>query len=397
MRKALLIFAILFLSPIVAASPLPRKILALYDSKEFPNLVDTPIHRHAFTTFDAVKNPVPYCRWLEKQIRGGKKVVILEEPGIFKTREMEINRDCFKALHSLGIDTLGFYSDNPYYYEIVEKDPSLVEFERKIDLTEGLPYSLVRAGSPGAKSYLKARRLDMKESLSDLVVTTPHGGFAHPSYVTYGKKELGKLQWRLNPFLFFERALGLEGRPRPDITTLNGVRTFFSHIDGDGLLNVSEIDRKSYSGEIILSEILKKQTSIPITASFITGYLDLPEFKNERVMKLHQEILSLPNIEAGAHGYAHPLIWGREDGKLAIKIPGYRFDHEKEISGSIRMVNHLLAAGQIQKRTKLFQWTGDCLQSQQDLSIANQSEIPNINGGEPRFDRRFDSYAFVAP
>lgn len=263
----------------------------------------------------------------------------------------------------------------------------MVEFERKIDLTEGLLYSLIKA-DPSAKVFLKAKRLDMQEGLSDLVVITPHGGFVHSSYAIYGKKDLGKLHWRLNPYLFFTKAYQLEGLPRPDVTTLNGTRIFFSHIDGDGIVNLSEIDRKSYSGEVILNEVLKKRTTIPITASLITGYFDLAEFKNERVAKLYDEIFSLPHVEPAAHGYAHPLKW--EEGTLALKIPGYRFSAEKEIRGSVEMMNEL-------RKPKLFQWTGDSRLSETELSIVNQLNIQNINGGEPRFDKRFDSYAFLIP
>ncbi len=271
----------------------------------------------------------------------------------------------------------------------------MIEYERKLSLAENLLYSHYRVTDPQARVYLKVRRKDLADSESDLVFTNPQGGFVHSSYVIFEMKDIEKKQWRLNPFKFLEEAFDTTGFPKPDANTLNGKRIFYSHIDGDGIFNISAIDRKSFSGEIILKEILQKYPQVPITASLITGYFDMLEYKNQRTKDLYKNIYSLPNIEAASHGYAHPLVWRK--GKVALTIPGYQFDAKKEIVDSTQLMNDLLKSLGIQKQTRLFQWTGDCFPSEDQVALSEQFKLINMNGGNSQFDQATDSYSFVYP
>lgn len=438
-----LALGLLLLPPLVAADEVPilktvsRRILTLYkldppknDEEEEQDIVDTPAHLHAevvlnhlgmelvhrsieedlpsekemegfrgiltwFTRDDAIPDPNVYCPWAKRQIESGKKLVILDEPGFITDHGNTISDSCQELLKTLGATYLENYSDNPFYFRIAEKDPTMVEFERKLLLVEGHTYSQFKTLSPSAKVYLKMVRRDQEGSESDMVFTTMHGGFVHPTYVNYAIKEMEKIQWRIHPFRFFEEAFGVKGLPRPDATTLNGRRIFFSHIDGDGILNESHIDNESYSGEIILEEILKKYPTIPITTSLITGYLDMREYRHERIMKMYRSILELPNTEPAAHGHSHPLIWKKK--KLAVKVPGYRYSDQAEIAGSVQKMNSLLEELGIKRRAALFSWTGDCRPTEEQLAIPYQSGLLNMNGGDSRLDKRFDSYSFVFP
>ncbi len=408
-----------------------RKILSLYDQRVYPDPFHSRIHQIAemplnhlgmevvhrpiqdpyptlddmkefrgiltwFDDKDAITEPVSYCNWLAQQMNEGRKVVILENPGFFIPEKENPPPACREMFRTMGVEYRGGYTKNPYFMEMVSKDPKMVEFERPLDLTEELQMSLYHLIDPKGRSYLQIRRQDMdEEKPSDLVWTTPAGGGAHASFVTYQNRELEKVHWRLNPFLFFEKAFGLEGLPRPDVTTRNGRRVFFSQVDGDGIFNISHIDQKTFSGEIILREIFEKMPSLPITASLITGYFDYTEYQSERVKKLYQAIFSLKNIEPASHGYAHPLIW--QKGKLALNISGYDFSAEKEINGSVSLMNSLLESLRIPKQTSLFLWTGDGIPSADQLSLAAQNNQINLNGGGGRFDRLKNSYAYLFP
>lgn len=414
----------------LAAQEIPRKILALYAMEKGDSLRDTPIHLHAemplnhlgmevehanvnepLPTEEAMKNfrgvlawfegagdvndPAAYCAWLKKQVEKGRKIVLLGEGGFFKNNRRTLNPECRKLFGFLGIEYVSQFSDNAYFFDVVHKDSTMVEFERKLLLTEPLFYNDFQILKPGANVYLRMRRSDVADSVSDLVFTAPWGGFAYKTYVNYVIKDTDRKQWRLNPFLFFEEAFGLKGLPRPDTTTLDGKRIFYSHIDGDGIVNKSYIDNESFSGEIIYEEILKKYPQIPITISFITGYFDMRPYRSERVMTLYKKMMSLPNVEVAAHGHTHPLVWEKQ--KLALKVRGFNYTDEAEILGSVNQLQNLLKTLGLAKKVALFSWTGDCRPTESQLKIPVQSGLLQMNGGDPQFDRKRPSYSFVSP
>lgn len=343
----------------------------------------------------AIKNPEPYCSWLLDQMQNGVKLVILEEFGFINKKTRTMPKLCRDVFVQLGAEYVGHFSDNTYFFEYTEKDTSMVEFERKFVLTEEMTYSLIRPKNSQITVHLKARRIDMTNSDSALVFTSALGGYAHPSYVLYYNDALNKKSWRLNPFAFFAKAFDVEGIPIPDTTTVNGKRLFYSHIDGDGIFNVSHIDKKSYSGETVLTEILKKLPAVPITVSIITGYLDYPEFQSEREMALYKNIFELPNVEPASHGYTHPLVWREK--KLALKVPKHKYTDKFEIINSTMLLKQLLAKYKINKNCNLFLWTGDCRPPTEAAKIAQDFGLANLNGGDTRFDKRYDSLAFVYP
>lgn len=431
MLVLLVLFAGIFWNkPVFADSPLPHKVLALYDRDVESDSIETKIHNRAevvlnhlgievvyqpiqngfppiedlkdylgiltwFPKVNSVKNPKGYCQWVQKGIQSGLKWVILNEPGFFVDKKRFLVDECHEALKSFGVQYLGNFSDNPFYFEILHKDSAMVEFERKLILAEETQFSQYKVLNPATKVFLKMRRRDDPGSESDLIFINGKGGFAHPTYVFYEIKELKKFQWRINPFRFFEEAFALKGRPRPDATTINGRRIFFSHIDGDGIVNISHIDNESYSGEIIDQEILKKYPTLPITASIITGYLDMRRYQNERVDKMYRDIFSLPNVEVASHGYAHPFNWKKN--RLALKVPDFVYSDSAEIVGSVEKLKTLLKKLKISKDVKLFLWTGDCEPTQEQLAIPFLASLLNLNGGNSIFDHSHESYGYLSP
>jgi hypothetical protein len=429
-RCSAILFILLSFVPSAVAQEIPRKILALYDSTTVDDVYYTRIHQHAemplnylgmdvvfrdmnlplpaevdmagyrgvitwFGKKDDIKDPEDYCRWAKSQMQRGRKLVILGRFGFYTEGTRSMRPECREMLQVLGARFMGGFSDTRYFMEVVRKDSAMVEFERKLGETEDLRYIRMKVVDPKTRVYLQVRRTDSEDSDSALVFTSPNGGFAYDSYVNLELEEENKIQWRINPFHFFEEAYALQGLPRPDVTTLNGNRIFYSHIDGDGIFNVSYIDQKTYSGEVIHEEILKKNPDIPISASIIVGYLDIPQYRGEREMRLYRDMFSLPNVEVTAHGYAHPLIWKKKT--VALDIPGYRYNTDQEVRGAVERERQLLKELGIAKEVTMYQWTGNCLLPPDAIASADAARVVNMNGGDSRFDGRYNSYSFVYP
>lgn len=436
-----------------APKPLPRKIIAFYDDQRHSDIQATNIHLFAemplnhlgmeviyksihqplpsnaemesvqgiLTWFYEEKvftNPTPYCTWINTHLKRGKKLVIFGALGFYDSNsQTPLVTPCKNVLQTLGIKHLNEFSKYPLFLEVTYKDPKMVEFERKMDLTETLNYTLYKPVTKKVKPYLIIKRTDMPNSKSTLVFTSPKGGLVTESYAIYQSEALEKTQWRINPFRFFDEAFGLRNRPRPDTTTINGKRIFYTHIDGDGIFNITRIDRKRYSGEIIYEEILKKYSTLPITASIITGYLDIKKFNGKRAQTLYKNMFKMPNIEVASHGYAHPINWrfglpesntvasthpfpaiyDKAAGELALKVPDYLYSPQKETVGSIEMIRDLLAKMKIDKKVDLFLWTGFCNPNESMVGMLTQSNILNMNGGDTRFDSAYPSYSTVYP
>lgn len=79
---------------------------------------------------------------------------------------------------------------------------------------------------PQNSVFLRVRR---GADLADLGVVGPRGGAVWGlDNALHANPLTGHLQWRVDPFRFFTAALGLDGAPRPDVTTLNGRRVFYA-------------------------------------------------------------------------------------------------------------------------------------------------------------------------
>jgi hypothetical protein len=85
---------------------------------------------------------------------------------------------------------------------------------------------------------------DEKGANSTPAAIMPWGGYAvFGSFLfEYGDNNL----WIIDPFAYFKQSLDLKTLPVPDVTTHNGRRIFFTHIDGDGIMNAFETDPQRY-------------------------------------------------------------------------------------------------------------------------------------------------------
>ena len=364
---------------------------------------------------EEIDDPLGYLQWLAAQVRAGRRLVILGNLGAYRDRKTlktpgldEISL----ALAPTGLEFRGRWTGNSRVIELRQKNAAMVEFERA--LPPALPnYYQVVSRRADNRVHLTIGRKDAPDSDSHLVVTGPWGGFAGEDYVryqqavpyaapavggsarvdaSYQQLEAFRTRWWINPFAFFEAALGLEDWPRPDVTTLNGRRLFYSHIDGDGMRNVSEVRPQALSGEIIHDEILSK-VPLPISVSVVVAEVDPELLGSARTQGLARAMFALPNVEAASHSFTHPLDW--EKRTRSFDLPRLPYSVETEIAGSVRYIEErLLPRG---KRVRLFQWSGSTRVSEEALALVERLGLPNINGGDSMFDREWPSYTKVAP
>jgi len=231
--------------------------------------------------------------------------------------------------------------------------------------------------------------------------------------------------------------LATDNLPKPDTTTVAGKRIFFSHIDGDGWNNLTEVypfrNRGVLASEIVKQKIIEAYPELPVTVAPIAGDLDPAWHGSEKSLQVASEILALPQVEAGAHTYSHPFDWAfftdpdsaRErpflefyvkpwEGSGARKPDGkpdssyYRdsgyvtprayaikpFDLELEVDGAISYINALLPQG---KKVQIYQWSGDTNPFPAAIEATRRLGVRNINGGDTRLDRKYPSYGWVSP
>ena len=342
---------------------------------------------------DDMDEPLRYLRWLGAQARAGRRVVIMGYLGAFRDRRTLRTVDLAavnEALAPIDLEFLGNWTGNQRVIELRYKD-AVMEFERP--LPPGLPYyQQVVCRKPDSRPHLVLARKDVPDSESHMVVSGPWGGFAASEYARYQFPNEGGAQWWLDPFAFFGDALGVADWPRPDTTTLCGRRIFYSHIDGDGLRNRSEVRAGASSGQVILDEVLSRYP-YPISVSIVVAEIEPTLLGSPEFFELARSIFARPNVEAGSHSYTHPLDW--EKRTRSFELAQVPYSVETETAGSVRyMEERLLPKG---KRVRLFQWSGSTRVTESALGVLARLGVPNINGGDTIKDKEWRSYTHVAP
>ncbi len=457
-----------------------RTVLALYDSTSESEPRDTEIHHmveaplnhlglvvryHDINTglpsreqmanvrgivswfhSDNMPNPRGFLRWAGAAIDSGIKFVILGELSADRDAKGNVTPDAEIAAFwaRLGIRHNGTWSRVPYDYRIVHRTP-VVEFER--EWGSALPgFSQTRLIDSRGESLLKVRRGNDTDSDCDLVILHPNGGYVAVNYLHYFSKPLSQRRWYVNPFVFFRRAFATSTLPKPDTTTLSGRRIFYSHVDGDGWRNITEVpqyrQRHALSAEVILDEVIRAFPDLPVTVAPIAGDIDPAWFGTPASLDLARKILAQPHVEAGSHTYSHPLDWGAAvkiaalqpktavvesvrdilpfslgrlvaafwdpgsstAGEKAVTLKkGYEtarsynvrpFSIDAEIRDSIAYIQTLLPAG---KKVGVVQWSGDTTPPASVVLASRAAGVRNINGGETKFDEERLSYGWVYP
>ncbi len=372
--------------------------------------------------------------WFQKQMKAGRYGVVMGGYDLRDDADLSaVDPKATYAVMGLDYDPLGssptvsqrgfsgFKAVAPKDASVVFEVPQTMGFERALnwadkDLHTG--WHLVRAQNPDVQVKLTVKR---REGLSDVVAITPTGGVVVGPFAMHDTaqarvkltesvrpdagqvavaEELGGEAWRLDPFRFFSQAFRVEEMAKPDVTTLNGNRIYFSHIDGDAFGGISLIDRSSLNGEMMLREVLSK-LGLPITVSFVTNDISkMLDPKYSRELRTAQEILALPNVEPASHTTTHPFDWLKGDLTVSdanpdrVSLVRRDIDLKKEIEDSIAFIDALSPPD---KRCQILLWSGRCNPPPQALSMVREKGLPNLNGGESVFDQEHPNIAGLKP
>ncbi len=357
-----------FLLPTLAhaqeGKPIPRVLLALYNGEEESSPRATQVHRFLempanHLGFDVryadVQNPLPvlgdevrgivvwfnsgsevpdakaYLEWLTSALAQGKKLVVVENPGIGASarKDAALVQKWNRALGYIGLMDGNGWNAVTYQARIARIDREMVGFERPL---EGVlpPFGDTRIIPGKAKSHLQVTiNKGQASDTVDLITTGKGGGYVAEGFAIFHVVEENKTrisQWFINPFEFLKQSLDAGFMPVPDVTTLNGRRIFYSHIDGDGWNNISEI--KGYeqnhiiSAEVLRREILKPYSDFAFNVGLITADVDPDCFGLKGSDKVARDIFALPNVEPSSHTHSHPLFWRFfEDYKREKELP----------------------------------------------------------------------------
>jgi len=365
---------------------------------------------------EEMKDPFEYLKVL-KAIRSARiPILVMGDLGFLivdKKKQIEMSTDIVNQyLNPFDLEFKGDFFDNPLILEpVINGDVKRVEFERKLDKEIRFVRVVKRLG-PG-DTWLKINILGDKDS-SDVIFVNSKITYVQSGYALFTNPINYKRQWRVNPFEIVQKTFFKDGADIvPDVTTLFGRRTFFSHIDGDGYINVSQVDHKTYSGNIVVDEILEKY-KLPVMVSVIIAEVSSKYLGNKSIEKDVRKIYALPYVEGGSHTYTHPMSWELEpkysekllyldekeivDHKgpiVGYPIKDYVMNYEREVIESIDYINkHFMPEG---KKARTLLWSGSCAPPEKPLELLDKANFLNMNGGDGKFDGVDASYTGLSP
>ncbi len=326
------------------------------------------------------KKPKKLVDWLVKLKNIDVKFVFVNSFGVTVTKEL---------LKPLGIKV----SRNTIAKKEIQYSDSMIGYEIHSSMSQ-LSFGIE---SEYKKALLQYKLID--GSISTLAAVTSWGGYAigDAFITTIGSDNI----WVINPFHFFKETLNLKKLVVPDNTTHNAKRIFFTHIDGDGIMNRVEGDFGYYSGDVILNKILKVY-QVPHSVSLIGAEISpdgLYPNISPALLKISKDMYALLNVEMATHTYTHPYFWGKIindnlDEKYRLKPKNYNFSLENELSGSLEYLKKELKPKRISETVF---WTGDCAPRENALSYTYANDILNINGGDTTITKTEPWLLTIAP
>nr|WP_309831893.1 bifunctional glycoside hydrolase 114/ polysaccharide deacetylase family protein [Paracidovorax wautersii] len=234
---------------------------------------------------------------------------------------------------------------------------------------------------------------------------TPWGGFILDPYALVEIPGTEYARWVIDPFAFISRALSLPPLPVPDVTTENGRRLFFSHVDGDGFPSLAELPGSPIAAEVLLKEIFEKY-KVPQTMSVIEAEVaphGLHPEMSKQLEDIARRMFRLPHVEVASHTYSHPFLWDQSvkhglfkdnaEAAVNLSLPGYTMDLTREIVGSSNYINQRLAPQG--KPVKILLWSGDTAPNAEALEITDKAGLLNMNGGDTSITRANPSLTAV--
>ena len=469
------------------ATPIPRKVLAFYDGSAFEDIRFTPIHRVVEMPFnhlglilsyhdlrqplpsdaeladvrgallwssgDTMPGAIPFIEWAHRFLDGGRRLLIIGALGFAKdsTGKPTPIESVNELLGRIGLRFDGRRVELTHDVRVVRRDRSMLDFETL--LPRQLPaYDRIVSIDARTTSYLIVREGNDSTTDASLISAHPNGGYLALDLIHRGDNLRTTRQLYLNIFEYLRRSFATDDLPKPDTTTIVGRRIYYSHIDGDGWRNQTQVkgysQRRAMSAEVVLREAVEAYPDLPVTVAPIVGDLDPAWFGSEQSLAIARDFFDLPQVEMASHTLSHPFDWGffadgdqvketallnrypRRPGgydqgmwnpilrqasrRLESEMSDYTakflgtygtysvprayaiqpFNIASEISGSIDFLNRLAPAD---KRVALLQWSGNCLPWDGAIVASYAAGVLNLNGGDTRFDREQPSYTSVAP
>lgn len=347
----------------------------------------------AWIARDAVPDSDAWERWLSARVASHVPVAFFGQFGF------DIAGDAGKALDLQGVQ--GPWTDP---VTVVSKDP-MVGFETKTP-----PVALDLTGVKVGNKSRSLMRVSANGEQLDRVAVTPWGGYSLQPYAVVTLDNIQQERWGIQPIDFVTAALRLQPMPMPDVTTENGRRLFMTHVDGDGFASRAEFPGADYSGDALYKQIWTKY-QVPMTLSVIEGEVGptglYPKI-SPRLEQIARDMFALPYVAIGTHTYSHPFQWGDVDGStgaridrgggdsaFSLNIPGYKFNIDREITGSIDYINSRLAPPG--KRVVVLQWSGDCQPPGVVVRKVYEAGVYNFNGGDTVITKSANTWTNIAP
>jgi hypothetical protein len=410
-----------------------------------PSSADLGRYRGILTWFvEPLRRPEAIVAWIDQAVGQGLRYVVIGE--VAPPDPAALLGPVNRILARIGLNHTGGYVDLTYKAKIVQKDPEMMDFERPVD--KALPgFPMVTAVSPDTRVHLGIETPAGSGTVAAVVATGPGGGFASQDFSIFYEPATDRERWTLNPFAFFKRAFGDDRFPVPDTTTRAGRRMYFSHIDGDGWNNVSDIEghreAQRLSVEVIAREAIIPYPDLPVSVAMIAGDIDIELGGNPGSRRIARQLYALPQVELASHSYTHPYTWqffeNYDRAEELAKVDQYQppdlslrerltrgvmhlakkdasgygndkfvagtddlprtylkrpFDLDQEISGSLKVVESLAPKG---RKARILQWSGDTTPFPEAIRKTRLAGVRNINGGDSRFDQEFPSVAYVPP
>jgi hypothetical protein len=187
---------------------------------------------------------------------------------------------------------------------------------------------------------------------ADVIAITPWGGFAADRYWKMDLPQDNGERWAVNPIEFFRAALKVRPDiPVPDVTTESG-RRLLHHPCGRRRLSQPRRGARHAAGVRghAASDFLERYRW-PSTVSIIEGEVGARGLYAALAPAdggLARKIFALAHVEMASHTYSHPFFWAdaelgrvREGRFMGLRIPGYRYDAQREIAGARDYINGL--------------------------------------------------------
>ncbi len=328
------------------------------------------------------------AEWMRKQAAAGFPILVLGN--------MDFLRNA-GALQELGLQREDL--ERPARRLRLVKEAEIIGFETRPipDRSSFFPLSIA-SGTPLAVVEDDRGRQQVAAAI------TPWGGYALSPFAVFTLPGETGDRWVIDPFSLMQQALRLPDIPVPDVTTESGRRMLLIHMDGDGFASRSEFPGNPYAAKILNDKIIKRYR-VPTTISIIEGETSkqgqFPKL-SAQLEPIARDILAQPHVEIGSHTFSHPYDWGRiervegsSNSGYNMPIPGYEFDLQREIAGSIHYIESRLAPPG--KKVKLLQWSGNCNPTINALAETVSAGVVNINGGDTVMTRSLPTYTAVAP